>query len=62
LALPIRVDDIFDSTYHHYDWGPVLILSYECTPLATEIRNVEVSEHRWVRPRELPHFELLPAD
>lgn len=62
LALPIRVGEIFESTYHRYDWGPVLILSYECTPLAATVRNIEVADHRWVRPGELPGFELLPAD
>lgn len=62
LALPIRVEGIFESTYHRYDWGPVLILSYECTPLSPTIYNIEVAEHRWVLPAELPGFELLPAD
>lgn len=62
LALPVRVDNIFESTYHHYDWGPVLILSYECTPLAEAVHNIGVSEHRWVRPDELAFFNMLPAD
>lgn len=62
LALPVRVDNIFESTYHLYEWGPVLILSYKCTPLKNAIHNIGVAEHRWVHAVELALFEMLPAD
>ncbi|MEJ2700327.1 MAG: NUDIX domain-containing protein, partial [Desulfuromonadales bacterium] len=32
LGIAVRVHSIFEVAYFRYDWGPVLILSYECTP------------------------------
>lgn len=62
LGLTVEVGPIFESAYHRYDWGPVLILAYECRPLSGTIRNLEVAEHRWVAPAELPGYDILPAD
>ena len=62
LALEVETSDIFEVVYHRYDWGPVLILAYLCLPLNTRVQNIQVSEHRWVRPEELSDFDILPAD
>jgi 8-oxo-dGTP diphosphatase len=62
LDLAVEVGAIFEVVYHRYDWGPVLILVYECHPLSDVIRNLEVSEHRWVRVEQLTDYEVLPAD
>jgi 8-oxo-dGTP diphosphatase len=62
LGLRIEVQSIFDVIYHRYDWGPVLILAYECIPVKGKIRNIEVAEHQWVLPADLPRFPILPAD
>jgi 8-oxo-dGTP diphosphatase len=62
LDLAVEVGSIFEVVYHRYDWGPVLILVYECRPLSTVIRNLEVDEHRWVTVEQLPAYDLLPAD
>ncbi|OEU55739.1 MAG: DNA mismatch repair protein MutT [Desulfuromonadales bacterium C00003096] len=62
LDLEVEVAAIFEVVYHRYDWGPVLILVYECRPLGTVIRNLEVDEHRWVTVEQLPEYDLLPAD
>ncbi len=62
LDLPVEVGAIFEVVYHRYDWGPVLILAYECQPLSDRIRNLEVAEHRWVPPEELSSYEILAAD
>ncbi|PLX96795.1 MAG: (deoxy)nucleoside triphosphate pyrophosphohydrolase [Desulfuromonas sp.] len=62
LALDIKVGKIVDVIYHCYDWGPVLLLAYDCVPLGTTILNREVEEHRWVDSVELPSFTFLPAD
>jgi 8-oxo-dGTP diphosphatase len=62
LDLPVTVGDIFDVVYHRYEWGAVLILAYLCTPAHTSVRNLQVADHRWVRPEELPDFPFLPAD
>jgi len=62
LGLEVLVGDILEITYYRYNSGPVLILAFECHPLAGEIRNIQVAEHRWVAPGELSSFPLLPAD
>jgi len=62
LALLIEVKSIFEVAYYRYEWGPVLILAYECLSIGGEIRNIEVAEHRWVYPTELTDFPILPAD
>ena len=62
LDLEAIVGPIFEIAYHLYEWGPVLILAFECQPLSDRIRNVEVSEHRWVLPREMAQYDILPAD
>lgn len=62
LDLEIRVDGIFDVIYHRYDWGAILLLAYDCTPLSDTIRNLEVAEHRWVTTAALADFPFLAAD
>lgn len=62
LDLEIEVGAIFEAVYHRYDWGPVLILVYECRPLGEVIRNLEVDDHRWLAVEQLSEYDLLPAD
>lgn len=62
LDLPVRVDKAFDILYHRYDWGAVLLLVYECTPLAETMRNLEVAEHRFVPITQLKNYDILDAD
>ena len=62
LDLEAEIGEIFEVVYHRYDWGPVLILAYEGRPLSGVIRNLEVADHRWITPEELPEYDLLPAD
>lgn len=62
LDLDVAVGAILETVYHRYEWGPVLILAYECRPLSEKIRDLQVAEHRWVAPREILSFPILPAD
>jgi 8-oxo-dGTP diphosphatase len=62
LAAEISVDGIFEVIYYRYDWGPVLILAYTCSLVTSTLHNLGVAEHRWVHPRELSDFSILPAD
>jgi 8-oxo-dGTP diphosphatase len=62
LALEIDVQGIFEVIYHRYDWGPVLLLFYDCRPHGDRIHDREVAEHRWVLAQDLPRYPLLPAD
>lgn len=62
LDLEVKVGSIFEVVYHRYEWGPVLILVYECQPCSEVIRNLEVAEHRWIAVAELSGYDVLPAD
>ena len=62
LGLPVEVGEIFDVIHYRYDWGAVLILAYRCTPRHTEVRNLQVAAHCWLRPAELTTLPFLPAD
>lgn len=62
LGLEVAVESIFEIAYHRYEWGPVLILAFECRPLSGEIRHLGISDHRWVPPEEISDYDILPAD
>jgi 8-oxo-dGTP diphosphatase len=62
LDAEVQVMEIFEVVFHRYDWGPVLILAYSCRLITKSIHNIGVSEHRWIHPRELHEFPILPAD
>jgi len=62
LNLPVEIKGIFQVVHHLYDWGPVLLLFYECIPLTEEIKNIEVAEHLFVPLGKLRHYDILEAD
>jgi 8-oxo-dGTP diphosphatase len=62
LGLEVAVESIFEIAYHRYEWGPVLILAFECRILNGEIRHIGISDHRWVSPEEMRLYGILPAD
>ena len=62
LDVEVRVSGIYEVVFYRYDWGPVLILAYKCELLTDTLRDLGVAEHRWVLPREMVNFNILPAD
>jgi 8-oxo-dGTP diphosphatase len=62
LDLKIDVGAIYDVIHHRYDFGPILLLTYECTALSKPIRNLQVTEHRFVPLHQLDQYDMLPAD
>lgn len=62
LGISIRISSLFNVVYHLYDWGPILILAYECLSCGGQIQNIEIAEHRWICPADLDLFPFLPAD
>lgn len=62
LAIEVAVAGIYDVVFHRYPERDVLVLAYRCRWLSGEVRDLEVSEHRWVPPADIVNFELLPAD
>ena len=51
LDAEIKVKGIYQVVYHRYDWGPVLIMAYECHIISETLRDLGVEEHRWILPR-----------
>ena len=62
LNLDVQVGAIYGVIHHLYDFGPILLLAYECTPLSKTIRNLQVAEHRFVPRHQLNQYDILPAD
>lgn len=62
LDVEVRVSGIYEVVFYRYEWGPVLILAYQCELLSDTLRDLGVAEHRWVLPREMVNFNILPAD
>ena len=62
LAIDVAVAGIYEVVYHKYPERTVLVLAYRCQWLKGEIIDLEVTEHRWLRPLDLMRFQLLPAD
>lgn len=62
LGITITAGAVFDVIYHRYPERTVLVLVYRCHWTAGEITDLEVAEHRWVRPADIAGYRLLPAD
>jgi len=62
LDVEVRVSGIYEVVFYRYEWGPVLILAYQCELLTDTLHDLGVAEHRWVLPREMVNFNILPAD
>ena len=62
LGIDVIVGRIFDVVHFRYEFGPILLLAYECRHSAGTYRNLEVPEHRFVPVSALKGYELLPAD
>jgi len=62
LDIDITVDGIYDVVYYRYPERPVLVLAYSCRWTGGTVRNLDVTEHYWAIPDELPAFDFLPAD
>jgi len=62
LGAEICIEGVFEVVYHRYDWGPVLVLAYQCRLLTSTLRCLGVAEYRWVSPGEIRCFPILPAD
>jgi len=62
LGIEADIGAIFEVVYHRYDWGPVLILAYECRYSGGTIQHLGVADHHWVALADLPDYTILEAD
>lgn len=62
LDIDIEVECIYDIVYYRYPEKPVLVLAYRCRWANGIVKDLDVTEHRWVLPEQLAAFDFLPAD
>jgi 8-oxo-dGTP diphosphatase len=62
LGIEITVTSIYDAVYFRYPERDVLVLAWLCNWTSGKVQNIDVADHRWVAPSEIPSFDLLPAD
>jgi 8-oxo-dGTP diphosphatase len=61
LGIEVCVGDIFAVVYHEYEFGPILLLAYECK-LAGKNALPQGDGVRWVSREDLEEFDFAPAD
>lgn len=62
LGVGVEVGRIWEVLFHPYPEFDLLMLVYACRIVAGEARPVDVAAVQWVRPDELPQWDILPAD
>jgi 8-oxo-dGTP diphosphatase len=62
VGAAVEVGRIWDVLFHAYDAFDLVMLVYPCRLVHGEPSPVEVADLAWVPPRELPRWDILPAD
>lgn len=62
LGLTIRVGAVLRTVEHVYDYGQVRLHAFLCTRVDGEPLDLQVAEHRWIRPSELRQYQFPPAN
>lgn len=62
LGLTVEPGERLPAIEHHYDHAHVTLHPILCTLVRGEPRDLQVAEHRWVRPSELEQFKFPPAN
>jgi 8-oxo-dGTP diphosphatase len=62
IGVQVEVGKVWDVLFHAYETFDLVMLVYACRLVEGEPRAVEVADLAWVAPRELPAWDILPAD
>jgi 8-oxo-dGTP diphosphatase len=62
IGVGVEVGRIWDALFHAYLAFDIVMLVYACRIVDGEPRTVEVADLRWLRPAQLPAWDILPAD
>lgn len=62
VGLEVGNCQIYEVVYHHYDWGPVLLMFYTCESASDDVEHHQVADHAWLKPQQLLDYDILPAD
>lgn len=62
LLIEAAVGQPITTTEHEYDFGIVILSTFECELVGSSPQLTEHSEIRWLEPSELPQLDWAPAD
>ena len=62
IGVGVDVGRIWDVLFHAYPAFDLVMLVYACRLVEGEPRAIEVADHAWALPEELPGWDILPAD
>lgn len=62
IGLEVSNCRIHEVVYHHYQWGPVLVMFYRCDSATKNVEHYQVADHAWIEPHQIGDYEILPAD
>ena len=62
LRCQVEVHDEVTTTTHEYDFGIVVLTTFDCTLVSGEPELTEHSQVRWMAPAELDQLTWAPAD
>lgn len=62
VGLEVSLEEPLGVLEHAYDHAHVTIRPFRCRWLAGEPRNLQVADHRWVRPKDLAQYAFPPAN
>ena len=62
LGLTIEVGQALPALEHCYSHGHIRLHPFFCKHRAGKPRNLQVAEHRWIRPSELGDYRMPPGN
>lgn len=62
VGLQVSVEESLGVLEHTYEHAHVTLRPFRCRWLAGEPRNLQVADHRWVRPKDLEQYDFPPAN
>ena len=62
MDIHVQVKDLFDTVYHSYDHGSIVLQAYLCYIESGEPQPLEHQKIRWVSIQDLLNYDLAPAD
>ncbi|MGB9792769.1 MAG: (deoxy)nucleoside triphosphate pyrophosphohydrolase [Thermacetogeniaceae bacterium] len=62
LGIEVQVEGIFEVVYYEYEFGPILLLAYNCKILNTHGIEQNNNNVKWLNIEELDYVDFAPAD
>jgi 8-oxo-dGTP diphosphatase len=62
LLIEISIDMPLESIIYQYPGKEIYLMPYLCNWMSGEIQLMEHYDYRWIDPRDIFDFDMLPAD